>query len=457
MTTGKEKPRVLLVSPDLPLRENIRWSLSEYEMLTAENRVRAIAQFRRFEPSVVLLDWALLGDRHSGVTESLLLLEEILALNLQTKVILLVNASERSAAIQAIRSGAYDFQFKPIELDVIKLTVGRALHLCELERSHSQSTISLKPSIHGLLYSSSVMERTCKMVEKVAHTNASVLLLGESGSGKEVLARGIHQMSPRAKERFVAINCAAIPESLLESELFGYEKGAFTGANKQTLGKIELAHKGTLFLDEIGDLPLALQPKLLRFLQEKTIERLGGREEIALDVRVICATHQPLKQAGPLASFREDLYYRIGEVVIPIPPLRERDQDVLLLAKAFLSRFNTEFNRRLKGFQAEALAILEAHHWPGNIRELENCIKRAVIMAETPLIRPEDLDIHLVTRQKVPLNLRHVRDQAESEAISRALEYVDGNVSKAAELLGVTRPTLYNLMDKLSMRQKEPS
>ncbi len=444
----KEKSAVLVVADDFAALERLRWGLqSAYEVTTAENRARALEQWRRFEPSVIVLDL-------SQHTEALALLEEFLLLQSRLKIIVVTLSSERAIALQAIRMGAYDFYPKPVEVDTLYWMVERAFHVYALEKEQYQATVAPTPKIDGLIYSSRVMEKVCTMVEKVSHTNATVLLLGESGSGKEVIARGIHRLSARAGGRFVAINCAAIPENLLESELFGYERGAFTGAIKQTLGKIEWANKGTLFLDEIGDLPLSLQPKLLRFLQERVIERLGGREEISLDVRVICATHQSLKAVESPNRFREDLYYRISEVAITIPPLRAREQDVIILAKAFLTRFNAELNRRIKGFSRSALEAIEAYPWPGNVRELENCIKRAVIMADGSTIRSEDLDIVLTNKQKLPFNLRKVRDHAQSEAIRRAMQYVDGNVSRAAALLGVTRPTLYHLMDKLEIREK---
>jgi two-component system NtrC family response regulator len=290
------------------------------------------------------------------------------------------------------------------------------------------------------------------MVEKVAPSNATVLLLGESGTGKEVLARAVHSLSPRADKRFVAINCAAIPENLLESELFGYEKGAFTGASKTTPGKIETAHLGTLFLDEIGDLPLPLQAKLLRFLQERVIERLGGRSEIPVDVRVVCATHQNLQDMIRDGRFREDLFYRLTEITVTIPPLRERHGDAILLAQAFLERHAQEQNRSLKGFTPDALKVLDTHTWPGNVREMENLIKRAVIMADGPMVNAEDLGLNPKGLQEEPLNLRQVRDEAERQAVVRAMARTGDNVAQAAELLGISRPTLYDLMSKLGLK-----
>ena len=447
-----DKLTLLIVENDALMREQLRSCLQAYEVVTAENGEKAIAQMRRFEPAVIILDLGL-PPEPNGVGEGLKTLEALLALQPNAKIISIAESHIKNIAMQAMSAGSYDFYQKPLDLELLRLIVERAVHVFRLEHAQYRSSVSPKPHIPGLLYSSRAMDKVCKIIEKVAPTNANVLLLGESGSGKEVIARGIHRLSGRASEKFVAINCAAIPDNLLESELLGTELGAFTGATKR-MGKIESAHGGTLFLDEIGDLPLSLQPKLLRFLQERVIERLGGREEIMVDVRVLCATNQSLKSYTQENRFREDLYYRISEVVIHIPALRAREQDVLLLARMFLNRFNTEMKRRLKGFSRSALELIESYSWPGNVRELENCIKRAVIMTDSSCIRAEDLDIPINTRTKMPFNLRRVREQAEEEAIRRALQYMDGNVSKAADLLGVTRPTLYNLMDKLEMREK---
>jgi two-component system NtrC family response regulator len=307
-------------------------------------------------------------------------------------------------------------------------------------------------ALQGLITSSEPMLKICRTVEKVAPVNATVLFLGESGTGKEVLARGVHELSPRADKRFVAINCAAIPDTLLESELFGYEKGAFTGAAKQTIGRIEYANEGTLFLDEIGDLPMPLQAKLLRFLQERVIERLGGRGEIPVDVRVVCATHRDLAEMIREGSFREDLYYRLSEISVKIPPLRERPGDAILLAQAFLERYAREMGRSLRGFTADAMGALEAYSWPGNVREMENLIKRATIMSEGNQITAADLGLEVGQADPLPFNLRKARETAERQAVSRALAQSDGNIAQAAELLGVTRPTLYDLMAKIGLK-----
>jgi two-component system NtrC family response regulator len=330
--------------------------------------------------------------------------------------------------------------------------VERAFKLAELESEHRRLLdFSENIPLKGIIAASPSMVAACRTVEKVAPADVTTLILGESGTGKELLARAIHNLSRRSAGRFVAINCAAIPDTLLESELFGYEKGAFTGAAKQTLGRIEYADKGTLFLDEIGDLPLALQAKLLRFLQERVIERLGGRASIAVDVRVVCATNRDLKQLIGDEQFREDLYYRISEISVPIPPLRQRPGDALLLARVFLRNFGQQFNKAVKGFSKEAMEAIESYPWPGNVRELENCVKRAVIMSDASQITPEDLSLQS-TSEALPFNLREVRDAAERSALQRALTHSEGNLTRASEILGITRPTLYSLLDKHGIR-----
>jgi len=446
------KTKLLIVEDDPGLQKQFKWTLDEYEILIAADRDAAIAQLRRHEPAVVLLDLGLPPDV-DGATEGLATLQQILGMAPLTKIIVVTGNLDRSNAVKAISMGAYDFFQKPFEPDVLKLMITRALHLhaLEMENRHLAS-LRGRSALQGLITCSDAMLKVCRTVEKVAPVNATVLLLGESGTGKEVLARGVHELSPRANKRFVAINCAAIPDTLLESELFGYEKGAFTGAAKQTLGKIEYANEGTLFLDEIGDLPLPLQSKLLRFLQERVIERLGGRGEIAVDVRVVCATHRDLSSMIREGTFREDLYYRLSEISIKIPPLRERAGDPVLLAQAFLERYAAEQSRSIKGFSADALAALEAHAWPGNVREMENLIKRAVIMAENGNITAADLGLEPAETESVPFNLRQVREEAERRAIVRALSQVGGSIAQAAELLGISRPTLYDLMNKTGLK-----
>ena len=446
------KHKILLVEDDPGLQKQLKWSLSDYELVVAADRDGAIAQLRRHEPAVVLLDLGLPPDV-DGATEGLATLQQILSLAPATKVIVVTGNLDRSNAVKAIHLGAYDFFQKPFDPDVLALMIARALHVHALEVENRQLLAKQGGSpLNGLITCSDAMLKVCRTVEKVAPANATVLLLGESGTGKEVLARGVHELSPRANKRFVAINCAAIPDTLLESELFGYEKGAFTGAAKQTIGRIEYANEGTLFLDEIGDLPMPLQAKLLRFLQERVIERLGGRGEIPVDVRVVCATHRDLSGMIREGSFREDLYYRLSEITVKIPPLRERPGDAVLLAQAFLDRYARELGRSLKGFTTDALAALEAHGWPGNVREMENLIKRAAIMAEGNQVTAGDLGLDADHVETQPFNLRQARENAERIAITRALANTGGSVAQAAELLGITRPTLYDLMAKIGLK-----
>jgi len=389
-----------------------------------------------------------------AVSEGFKLLEQIMAFDADIKVIVLTGQNDQANALRAVAMGAYDFFAKPFEPELLNLTVERAFRLFELQAENKRLRALHQPdALAGLTTRDPMMLRICRTIEKVASSNATVMLLGESGTGKEVLARGLHQASPRRGEKFVAINCAAIPENLLESELFGYEKGAFTGAGKTTLGKIETANGGTLMLDEIGDLPFQLQAKLLRFLQERTIERVGGRQEIAVDVRIICATHQDLLALSKENRFREDLYYRLAEIVVNIPPLRDRVGDSALLAHAFARRFAQEQNRGSLTLSDDAVKAIELHPWPGNIRELENCIKRAVIMADGNQITREDVGLKAaVDALDTSLDLRVIRDNAEKTAILAALGRVNGNVLKAAELLGVSRPTLYDLMHRLGLK-----
>ncbi len=446
-----EKQSILVVEDDPGLQKQIKWSLEQYDVTTAATRDEAINQLRRQEPAVVLLDLGLPPDP-DGATEGLAALEQILALAPATKVIVVTGNLDRTNAVKAVGLGAFDFFQKPFDPDVLSIMVSRAFHVHSLEVENVRLRSAATSPLQGLITNDEAMLKVCRMIEKVAPSNATVLLLGESGTGKEVLARAVHSLSPRADKRFVAINCAAIPENLLESELFGYEKGAFTGASKTTPGKIETAHQGTLFLDEIGDLPLPLQAKLLRFLQERVIERLGGRSEIPVDVRVVCATHQNLQDMIRDGRFREDLYYRLTEITVTIPPLRERHGDAILLAQAFLERHAQEQNRNLKGFTPDALKVLDTHTWPGNVREMENLIKRAVIMADGPMVNAEDLGLNPKAAREEPLNLRQVRDEAERQAVIRAMARTGDNVAQAAELLGISRPTLYDLMSKLGLK-----
>lgn len=452
--SSEKLPHLLIVEDDPALQKQIRWAFDQYEALTADDRETALAQVRRYQPPVVTMDLGLPPDADS-VSEGFRLLEEILNLAPDTKVIVLTGQNDRTNALRAISLGAYDFFAKPFEIEMLGLTVERAYRLYELQQENRRLQSMQQPDVlSGLLTRDPELLRVCRTIEKVAVSDATVLLLGESGTGKEVLARAVHNASPRRRERFVAINCAAIPENLLESELFGYEKGAFTGAAKTTTGKIETANGGTLMLDEIGDLPHSLQAKLLRFLQERVIERIGGRQEIPVNVRIVCATHQDLKSLIAEGRFREDLYYRLAEIVVNIPPLRARSGDATLLAHAFVRRFSDEQNRGAMTLREDALRAIELHPWPGNVRELENCIKRAVIMADGNQITADDIGLAAgdAKRDAVLLDLRQARDDAERRVIITALAHADGNVVRAAELIGVSRPTLYDLMHRFGLK-----
>lgn len=447
----EENKRLLIVEDDPGLQAQLRWSFDGFEIGVASDRATAVAELRRFEPGVVTLDLGLPPDP-GGTTEGFAALREILAIAPSVKVIVVTGNDDRANAVKAIGMGAYDFYEKPIDPEIMTLAVERAGRLSWLESEYRKlATYASASPFHDLIAASPEMLKICRTVEKLAPTDVTTLILGESGTGKEVLVRALHSLSGRANRKLVAINCAAIPENLLESELFGYEKGAFTGAIKNTPGKIELADGGVLFLDEIGDLPLSLQSKLLRFLQERVIERVGGRKEIPVDVRVVCATHQDLKGLIQAGRFREDLYYRINETCIVVPPLRERTGDVLVLARAFLRRFAEQHKRPIKDFNADALRLVEQYPWPGNVRELENRIKRAVIMADGTELSPDDLELVDTETPWEPFNLREVREHAEKRAIQRALGLTDNNISRTADLLGITRPTLYSMMKKFNL------
>jgi len=444
----QQKPKLLIIEDDPGLQKQLRWSLDAYDVVVAGDREAALAQIRRHEPAVCTMDLGLPPDP-DGSTEGLATLQQILALAPDTRVIVLTGNQDHANAVKAIGMGAYDFHQKPVDPEVLNLVIQRAFFLHNLQQENRRMQQSQADSpLAGVISRDPGMLKVCRTIEKVAPTSASVMLLGESGTGKEVLARAIHALSPRSRERFMAINCAAIPENLLESELFGYEKGAFTGAAKQTKGKVELAHGGTFFLDEVGDLPMALQAKLLRFLQERVIERIGGHEEIPVDVRIVCATHQKLKDLCAQGRFREDLYYRLSEIVVTIPPLRQREGDAALLAHHFKNKFCAQESRASLHFAPDALAAIEGYQWPGNVREMENCIKRAVIMADANTIVADDLGLPDTGAEEEPLNLRQVRDEAEYRAIVKALARTDGNIVKASEMLGVSRPTLYDLMGR---------
>ena len=448
-------PKLLIVEDDEGLQAQLKWAFEGFEVLIAGTREEALAIVRAQMPPVVTLDLGLPPDP-DGTREGLAVLDAIMAEVPTTKVIVASGHGARESALDAIAAGAYDFYQKPLDIAALELIVNRALGLHRIEaenRRLAQKVGESKTVLGTLITGAPEMVKVARTIERVAHTDASVVLLGASGTGKELLARGLHDASPRRDGAFVAINCAAIPENLLESELFGHEKGAFTGAVKTTEGKIESAHGGTLFLDEVGDIPLPLQVKLLRFLQERTIERIGGRKPIAVDTRIVCATHRDLDTMIANETFREDLYYRLAEIVVTIPSLAQRAGDAALLAKAFLVRFAREMNPQVKGFAPDALAALDAHDWPGNVRELENRVKRAVIMADGKLVSAGDLDLDPAAMEdSAPLNLKGAREQVDRQVIRKALARTEGNISGSAKLLGVSRPTLYDLLKQYDLQ-----
>ena len=438
------RPKLLIIEDDLGLQRQLRWAYEGYDVVVASDRSSALDALRLEEPDVVTLDLGLPPDP-DGTTEGFATLHDILRLKPDTKVIVASGHGARESALKAIAEGAWDFYAKPIDIDQLGLIVARAFHVHALEAENRRLAALHGTALGGMITAAPEMLKVTRTIERVAKADVSVMLLGASGTGKELLARGVHDSSPRAKGAFVAINCAAIPETLLESELFGHEKGAFTGAMKTTEGKIEQAHGGTLFLDEVGDIPLPLQVKLLRFLQERTIERIGGRKAIAVDTRIVCATHQDVDAMVAAGAFREDLYYRLAEIVVRIPSLAERTGDAGLLAQHFLKKYARSMQSAVTGLSNDARAAIDAWGWPGNVRELENRVKRAVIMAEGKLVTAADLDL-AEGAAEVPLNLRGVREQADRQAIRHALNRADGNISNTAKLLGVSRPTLYDLL-----------
>ncbi|HZG44846.1 MAG TPA: PEP-CTERM-box response regulator transcription factor [Allosphingosinicella sp.] len=450
------KPKLLVVEDDEGLQRQLRWAYDDYEVLVASDRSAAVDLIRAAEPAVVTLDLGLPPDP-DGITEGFAALDSILSLKPQTKVIVATGHGAHESALRAIASGAYDYYQKPVDIDQLGLIVRRAFQLHELEEENRRLEEKMgegRTILGTMITAAPEMLKVARTIERVANTGVSVMLLGASGTGKELIARGLHQASNRRGGAFVAINCAAIPENLLEAELFGYEKGAFTGAIRTTEGKIELAAGGTLFLDEIGDVPLPLQVKLLRFIQERVIERIGGRKAIPVDTRIVCATHQNLEGMIHAGTFREDLFYRLAEVVVKIPSLGERHGDATLLAKHFLARFAREMNPQVKGFSPGALAAINAWPWPGNVRELENRVKRAVIMAEGKLVTTDDLDMPARggSDEPMPVNLKSAREAADRKAIRRALAETENNISGAAKLLGISRPTLYDLMKQYQLQ-----
>jgi two-component system NtrC family response regulator len=443
--------KLLIVEDDPALLKQLKWCFEGYDVYTAENREDAITLLRRHEPAVVLEDNGLLS-KDESTEGGIATLADVLRIAPHTKVIVLIDNVDQEIAVDAVAQGAHNFYKKPIDPDILRLIVNRAfaIHELESENRRLQNQVNKSP-LDGIVAASEGMLAVCRMIEKVAPTDVTTLLLGESGTGKELLARALHRCSPRAEANFVAINCAAIPENLLESELFGHERGAFTGAHKQTMGKVEVASGGTLFLDEIGDMPLALQAKMLRFLQERVIERVGGRKEIPVDVRVVCATNQIPEDLIRAGLFREDLFYRVSEITINIPPYREREEGRLILARTLLTKYAELQKRAINGFSDDAVQAIESYSWPGNVRELENKIKGAVIMADGKMVTALDLGLQDGDQEGESLNLRTVRQIAETKAIRVALTKSYGNISKAAVLLGVTRPTLYDLLNKYGL------
>jgi len=452
---AETKPKLLIVEDDEGLQAQLKWAYEDFDVILADTRETAVAAVRAEEPAVVTLDLGLPPDP-DGTSEGFAVLEAIMAIKPDTKVIVASGHGARESALRAVEEGAYDFYQKPVDIDTLGLIVQRAyrLHQIESENRRLAEQIGDERTVLGsMITAAPEMAKVARTIERVAPTNVSVMLLGASGTGKELLARGVHDCSVRKDGSFVAINCAAIPENLLESELFGHEKGAFTGAVKTTPGKIELADGGTLFLDEVGDIPLPLQVKLLRFLQERTIERVGGRKAISVDTRIVCATHQDLEAMIGAGTFREDLFYRLAEIVVKVPPLSERPGDAVLLAKHFLTRLAKEMNPQVKGFAPDALAAIDSWAWPGNVRELENRVKRAVIMADSKLVTAEDLDLtrSAADGADIALNLKAAREQADRRMIRQALARSEGNISNTAKLLGISRPTLYDLLKQYDL------
>ncbi len=446
------KETLLVIEDDIGIQKQLKWTFADYNVIQAQDCNSTINALRRHEPKVITLDLGLPPDPDNA-SEGLATLKEILTLMPKAKIIVITGNDDKDIALKAIEMGAHDFYHKPIDDEILTVIVNRAFVLANLEHENEQlKQFSLDRN--GFIGNSPKIQQVCRLVERIAPTDISTLLLGESGTGKEVIAHSIHNLSGRNQQPFVAINCASIPETLLESELFGYEKGAFTGAQKTTKGKVETAEGGTLFLDEIGDMPLPLQAKMLRFLQEKVITRVGGREDIPVDIRIICATHQNLEQMVNEKLFREDLFYRISEITIQIPPLRERDGDIILIARAVLHNQCKSIGKQINGFNDEAVDALIKYPWPGNVRELQNKVKAASIMSDGKQITAQDLALNIDEKATtLDLNLKKVREDAEKWAISQALSIMDGNISNTANLLGITRPTLYSLMDKYALKK----
>ncbi len=456
MSDDKDLPVLMIVEDDEGLQRQLKWAYEGYRVVQATTREQALELLRLHEPAVVTLDLGLPPDP-DGTSEGFATLSEILALKTDTKVIVASGHGARESALRAIALGAYDFYRKPVDIDDLGLIVARAFHLHEIEAENRRLEAGggdPTTVLGSIITAAPEMLKVARTIERVAAADVSVMLLGASGTGKELLAKAVHDLSPRKRGEFVAINCAAIPENLLEAELFGYERGAFTGAVKTTPGKIEQAQGGTLFLDEVGDIPLPLQVKLLRFLQERVIERIGGRSMIAVDTRIVCATHQDLDSMIAAGSFRDDLYYRLAEIVVMIPSLAERPGDAVLLARHFVTRFARSMNPKVHGLGPDAAEAIDAHGWPGNVRELENRIKRAVIMADGRTVSAADLDLgaRQADDQSLAINLRAAREVADRRAIRQAMARTENNISSAAKLLGISRPTLYDLIKQYQLQ-----
>jgi two-component system NtrC family response regulator len=448
--------KLLIIDDNEDIRKQLKWGFAkDYEVILAGDGKEGISSFKKHQPRVVTLDLGL-PPNEDGTEEGFRCLEEILRFAPRSKVIVITGNDDKGSAHKAIQMGAYDYFPKPIDINELKVIISRAFHLRNIEEENSRLQIALdhkNTGLGGIIGQCPQMLHVFSTIEKVATSDAAVFITGESGTGKELVARAVHAMSLRTNGPFVPINCGAIPENLLESELFGFEKGAFTGAHARVQGKVEFAHKGTLFLDEIGDLPAPLQVKLLRFLQEKVLQRVGGREDIVADTRIISATNVDIAKAIQESAFREDLYYRIAVITINLPPLRDRGDDILLLANLFLKRFSEEFNKKVRGFSSASIELLDSYEWPGNVRELENKVQRAVIMSDSTLLEPDDLGFaertswqKIVTTEGV--TLKDARDKVEKEMILAAIKNQGGNIAKAAEILGISRPTLYDLVKK---------
>ncbi|MZI95531.1 PEP-CTERM-box response regulator transcription factor [Vibrio sp. CAIM 722] len=447
-----ERETLLIIEDDRGIQKQLKWAFPEYDIVTVGDRATAINALRRHEPKVITLDLGLPPDADNA-SEGFATLKEILALAPKAKIIVITGNDQKDHALRAVDMGAHDFYQKPIDHQILSVMLSRAFVMANLELENENLK---KHSLNhnGFIGHSPEVQRVCELIERIAPTDVSTLLLGESGTGKEVLAHAIHDSSQRKDHPFVAINCASIPETLLESELFGYERGAFTGAVKTTKGKVECAQGGTLFLDEIGDMPYPLQAKILRFLQEKVVTRIGGRQDIPVDVRIVCATHQNLQEMVAEKAFREDLFYRISEMTINIPPLKERGEDIILIARSVLQTNCQQIGKQINGFTEEAIQALIQYPWPGNVRELQNRVKSACIMADGKNITVQDLALPVDEESAaLEINLKHVREVAEKQAVTRALSISDGNMSNTAGLLGITRPTLYALMEKFSLRK----